>query len=122
NKVQKEYYLKEQLKAIQKELGEDDDISADVDDYKEKISKIKMPKEVKEKALKEVDRLVKTSPHSAEVSVIRTYLDWIVDLPWDKETKEKIDIKKARGILDADHYGLEDVKERILEFIAIKKL
>jgi ATP-dependent Lon protease len=122
NKVQKEYYLKEQLKAIQKELGEDDDISADVDDYKEKISKIKMPKEVKEKALKEVDRLVKTSPHSAEVSVIRTYLDWIVDLPWDKETKEKIDIKKARGILDADHYGLEDVKERILEFIAIRKL
>lgn len=122
NKVQKEYYLKEQLKAIQKELGEDDDISADVDEYRKKIEKIKMPKEVKEKALKEVDRLTKTSPHLAEVGVIRTYLDWIVELPWDKETKEKIDIKKARNILDEDHYGLEDVKERILEFIAIRKL
>lgn len=122
NKVQKEYYLKEQLKAIQKELGEEDDISADVEDYKAKINKIKMPKEVKEKALKEVDRLIKTSPHSAEVGVIRTYLDWIVELPWDKESKEKIDIKKARNILDEDHYGLEDVKERILEFIAIRKL
>lgn len=122
NKVQKEYYLKEQLKAIQKELGEEDDISADVEDYKAKIDKIKMPKEVREKALKEVDRLIKTSPHSAEVGVIRTYLDWIVELPWDKETKEKIDIKKARNILDEDHYGLTDVKERILEFIAIRKL
>lgn len=122
NKVQKEYYLKEQLKAIQKELGEDDDISVDIEDYKAKINKIKMPKEVKEKALKEVDRLIKTSPHSAEVGVIRTYLDWIVELPWDKETKEKIDIKRAREILDEDHYGLIDVKERILEFIAIRKL
>ena len=122
NKVQKDYYLKEQLKAIQKELGEEDDISADVEDYKARIDKIKMPKEVREKALKEVDRLIKTSPHSAEVGVIRTYLDWIVELPWDKETKEKIDIKKARNILDEDHFGLTDVKERILEFIAIRKL
>lgn len=122
NKVQKEYYLKEQLKAIQKELGEEDDISADIDDYKEKILKLKLPKEVKDKALKEVDRLGKMSQHSAEVGVIRTYLDWIVELPWNKETKEKIDIKKARNILDEDHYGLEDVKERILEFIAIRKL
>lgn len=122
NKVQKEYYLKEQIKAIQKELGEENDVSLDVEDYKLKINKIKMPKEVKEKALKEVDRLIKTSSHSAEVGVIRTYLDWIVDLPWDKETKEKIDIKKARDILDEDHYGLMDVKERILEFIAIRKL
>ena len=122
NKVQKEYYLKEQLKAIQKELGEEDDISADVEDYTTKINKMKMPKEVKEKALKEVDRLIKTSPHSAEVGVIRTYLDWIVELPWDKESKEKIDIKNARNILDEDHYGLQDVKERILEFIAIRKL
>jgi len=122
NKVQKEYYLKEQLKAIQKELGEEDDISADVEGYKSKIDKLKMPKEVKEKALKEVDRLIKTSPHSAEVGVIRTYLDWIVELPWDNETKEKIDIKKARNILDEDHFGLPDVKERILEFIAIRKL
>lgn len=122
NKVQKEYYLREQLKAIQKELGEEDDLSVDVEDYKTKVNRIKMPKEVKEKALKEVDRLTKTSPYSAEVGVIRTYLDWIVDLPWDKETKEKIDIKRAREILDQDHFGLTDVKERILEFIAIRKL
>ena len=122
NKVQKEYYLKEQLKAIQKELGEDDSFSGEIDKYQSKIKKIKMPKEVKDKALKEVERLAKMSPHSAEVGVIRTYLDWIVDLPWDKETKEKIDIKKAREILDNDHYGLKDVKERILEFIAIRKL
>lgn len=122
NKVQKEYYLKEQLKAIQKELGEDDTFSSEMEEYASKIKKLKMPKEVREKALKEVDRLAKMSPHSAEVGVIRTYLDWIVDLPWDKETKEKIDIKKAREILDNDHYGLMDVKERILEFIAIRKL
>ncbi len=122
NKVQKEYYLKEQLKAIQKELGEDEGFSSEIEEYQSKINKIKMPKEVKEKALKEVDRLAKMSPHSAEVGVIRTYLDWIVDLPWDKETKEKIDIRKAREILDNDHYGLKDVKERILEFIAIRKL
>ncbi|WP_422484418.1 endopeptidase La [Gudongella sp. DL1XJH-153] len=122
NKVQKDYYLKEQIKAIQKELGEDDSFSGEIEEYQKKIKKIKMPKEVKEKALKEVERLAKTSPHSAEVGVIRTYLDWIVELPWDKETKEKIDIKKAREILDNDHYGLQDVKERILEFIAIRKL
>ncbi|MCK9443288.1 MAG: endopeptidase La [Tissierellaceae bacterium] len=122
NKVQKEYYLKEQIKAIQKELGQDDDIMAEVEEYEEKIDKIKMPKEVKEKALKEVERLLKVSPHSPESGVIRTYLDWIIDLPWDKETKDKIDIKKSREVLNEDHYGLEDVKERILEFIAIRKL
>lgn len=122
NKVQKEYYLKEQIKAIQKELGQDDDIMAEVEEYEEKIDKIKMPKEVKEKAFKEVERLLKVSPHSPESGVIRTYLDWIIDLPWDKETKDKIDIKKSREVLNEDHYGLEDVKERILEFIAIRKL
>ena len=122
NKVQKEYYLKEQLKAIQKELGEDDSLPGKIEEYQEKINRRKMPKEVKEKALKEVERLAKTSMHSAEIGVIRTYLDWIVDLPWDKETKEKIDIKVAKKVLDDDHYGLEDVKERILEFIAIRKL
>ncbi len=122
NKLQKEYYLREQIKAIQKELGEDDEVLNEVQEYKTKIDKINMPKEVKEKALKELDRLSKTSPHSAELGVIRTYLDWIVELPWDKESKAKIDIKKSRDILDEDHYGLEDVKERILEFIAIRKL
>lgn len=122
NKVQKEYYLKEQIKAIQKELGQDDDVMAEVEEYQEKIEKIKMPKDVKEKALKEVERLIKLSPHSPETGVIRTYLDWIIDLPWDKETKDKIDIKKSRDILNEDHCGLIDVKERILEFIAIRKL
>lgn len=121
-KVQKEYYLKEQMRAIQKELGEEDDLLEEIEEYKQKLDKIKMPKEVKEKALKEVDRLNKMSPHSAETAVIRTYLDWILELPWDKETKDKVDIKKARDILNQDHYGLEDVKERILEFIAVREL
>ncbi|WP_352420174.1 endopeptidase La [Proteiniborus sp.] len=122
NKVQKEYYLREQLKAIQYELGEDDELLEEVDNYREKIENIKMPEEVKEKALKEVDRLLKLSPSSAETGVIRTYLDWIVELPWDKETKDRVDIKKSREILDADHYGLDDVKERILEYLAVRKL
>ncbi|MTI46610.1 endopeptidase La [Sporosalibacterium faouarense] len=122
NKVQKEYYLKEQLKAIQKELGEDEGIAQEVEEYKEKIEDIDMPDEVKEKALKEAERLLKVSPSSAETGVIRTYLDWIVDLPWDKETEDRVDIKKSRDILDQDHYGLKDVKERILEYLAIREL
>ncbi|SHH32991.1 ATP-dependent Lon protease [Caloranaerobacter azorensis DSM 13643] len=122
NKLQKEYYLKEQLKAIQRELGEDDGIESEVEEYKKKINKIKMPKEVKEKALKEVDRLLKLSPASAESGVIRNYLEWIIELPWDKKTKDRIDIKKSREILDEDHYGLKDVKERILEYLAIRQL
>jgi len=122
SKVQKEYYLREQLKAIQKELGEEEDYSSEIEEYKEKIRKAKMSKEAEEKALKEVERLSKMPSYSAEVGVIRTYLDWLIDLPWAKETKEKIDIKKARNILDEDHFGLDDVKERILEFIAVKKL
>jgi ATP-dependent Lon protease len=121
-KIQKEHYLREQVKAIHKELGEDEDIQDEVDDYTKKLKKMKMPKEVKAKALKEVDRLMRTSPNSPEIGVIRTYLDWIVELPWDKESKAKIDIKKSRKILNDEHYGLEDVKERILEFIAIRKL
>lgn len=122
SKVQKEYFLKEQLRAIQKELGEDEDIDKEIEEYKEKIEKINMPKEVKEKALKEVDRLDKMSLSSPEATVIRNYIDWIIALPWDKETKDKVDIKRAREILNRDHYGLYDVKERILEFIAIRKL
>lgn len=122
SQIQKEYYLREQIKAIQKELGQDDDIMAEVEAYEEKIEKIKMPKEVKEKVKKEIDKLSKLSPHSPDAGVIKTYLDIIVDLPWDKETKDKIDLKKAREILNDDHYGLDDVKERILEFIAIRKL
>lgn len=122
NKIQKDYYLREQLKAIQHELGEDEDTSSEAEEFKEKIDKINMPEEVKEKAIKEAKRLSKLSPSSAEVGVIRTYLDWITELPWDKETEDTLDIKKSRKILDKDHYGLKDVKERILEYLAIRKL
>ncbi|SHJ82273.1 endopeptidase La [Tepidibacter formicigenes] len=122
NKVQKEYYLREQLKAIRKELGEDEEVSDEIDDYKEKLKKLKVKKEIKEKISKEIDRLSRLSPSSAESGVIRSYLDTIFSLPWNKETKDKIDIKESRKILDEDHYGLEKVKERIIEYLAIRKL
>lgn len=122
NKVQKEHYLREQMKAIQKELGQDGSFEEEVDDYKEKIEDFNLSKEIEEKLLKEVDRLNQLSPNSPEIGMLRTYLDWVVELPWNKEADAKIDIKAARKILDEDHYGLEDVKERILEFIALKKL
>ncbi|MBS4539494.1 endopeptidase La [Clostridium sp. D2Q-11] len=122
NKVQKEYYLKEQIKAIQKELGEEEGLEAEVDEYIEKIQEINMPEEVKEKSIKEAERLRRLSPSSAETGVIRNYLEWIIELPWDTETKDRLDIKKSREILEKDHYGLEDVKERILEYLAIRKL
>jgi len=122
NKVQKEYYLKEQLKAIQEELGEDGGIQEEVDEYREKIEKANLPKPVEEKVLKEIDRLYKLSPGSAEGAVIRNYADWILALPWNKKTKDRLDIKKAKEILDADHYGLEKAKERVLEYLAIRQL
>ncbi|MTI65517.1 MAG: endopeptidase La [Firmicutes bacterium] len=122
NKVQKEYYLKEQMKAIQKELGEGESVEAEVEEYKEKIEEIDMPEEVKEKALKELGRLKKLSPSSPETGIIRNYVEWIIELPWDKETEDMLDIKKSREILDTDHYALKDVKERILEYLAIRKL
>ncbi|WP_053955961.1 endopeptidase La [Inediibacterium massiliense] len=122
NKVQKEYYLKEQLKAIQEELGEEGGLYEEVDEYKEKIKKTKLPSDVEKKVTKELDRLFKLSPNSAESGVIRTYVDWILDLPWAKQTKDTINIKKAKSILDEDHYGLKDVKERILEYLAIRQL
>ncbi|RDY24449.1 endopeptidase La [Romboutsia maritimum] len=122
NKVQKEYYLREQLKAIQKELGDEEDINSEAEEYREKLKKIKAPKETKEKIGKEIDKFSRISPMSPDVSVIRSYLDMIFSLPWNKETKEKLDIAKAEEILDNDHYGLEKVKERILEYLAIRKL
>lgn len=121
-KVQKEHYLKEQIRAIQKELGEESELTREIEEYEVKIDEIDMPGDVKEKALKELERLGRTSPHSPETAIIRTYLDWIVELPWDIETEDKVDIRKARDILNEDHYGLVDVKERILEFIAIREL
>jgi ATP-dependent Lon protease len=122
DKVQKEYYLREQLKAIQEELGEDDEDKKEMNKYKSRINKAKLPKAVKEKALYELDRLKNTGSYSAEGGVIRTYLDWILDLPWSSETEDNMDIKRARDILEEEHYGLEDVKDRIIEYLAVKKL
>ena len=122
NKVQKEYYLREQLRAIQKELGEDDDINSEADEYREKLNKIKAPKETKEKIAKEIKKFSKVSPMSPDLSVSRGYLDTVFSLPWNKETRDKLDLEKAKEILDNEHYGLEKVKERILEYLAIRKL
>lgn len=122
DKVQKEYYLREQLKAIQEELGEDDEEKKEFNEYKNKINKAKLPKQVKEKALYELDRLKNSGSYSAEGGVIRTYIDWILDIPWNHETKDNMDIKRAREILEREHYGLEDVKNRIIEYLAVKKM
>jgi len=119
---QKEYYLREQLKAIQIELGDRDGITAEVEEYKKRIAAGGLSEEAEKKALKEVDRLLKMPPGSAEGSVIRTYLDWILDLPWNKTTEERLDLSIAQKILEEEHYGLEKVKERILEYLAIRKL
>jgi ATP-dependent Lon protease len=122
DKAQREYYLREQLKAIQKELGVLDEREEEIQELKKKIEEAGMPEETKEKALKEVDRLSKMPPGSAEVSVVRTYLDWLITLPWNKRSEEKLDLKEAAKILDEDHYGLEKVKERVLEYLAVLKL
>lgn len=122
DKMQKEYYLREQLKAIQEELGDRDGIQAEVEEYKKKIEKAKMPKEAKEKALYELSRMEKLGAQSPESGVIRTFLDWVVNLPWSKETKDTEDMKKVREVLEKEHYGLEDVKQRILEYLAVTKL
>ncbi|MEW5705566.1 MAG: endopeptidase La [Actinomycetota bacterium] len=121
-KTQKEYFLREQLKAIQQELGIHDEQAAEMDELKAKIKAAKMPKEVNEKALKELDRLAKMPPSAAEASVIRTYLDWLIGLPWQKKSRQKFDIKAAEQILDEDHYGLEQVKKRVLEYLAVHQL
>ncbi|MES1930653.1 ATP-dependent protease La [Salinisphaera dokdonensis CL-ES53] len=119
-KSQREYYLNEQMKAIQKELGEIDDAPNDLDELEDKIEKVGMPKEVKKKATTEFNKLKSMSPMSAEATVVRNYLDWLVDVPWKKRSKTKIDLKKAQETLDADHYGLERVKERIVENLAVQ--
>ena len=121
-KGQREYYLREQLRAIHRELGEYEEKNAEIKDYKTKINGMQMPKEAKEEALKQVSRLELMHPDSAETSIIRTYLDWIVSLPWDKKTRDKIKVKEAQKILDEDHYDLKKVKERILEFLSVRKL
>ena len=118
-KTQKEYYLTEQMKAIQKELKQKDDAQKDLDELKEKLKKIKMPQAARDAAEKEFSRLEKMMPMSPEATVIRTYLDWIVELPWEKSTQDNLDLKRAKEILDQDHYGLEKVKDRILEYLAV---
>jgi ATP-dependent Lon protease len=121
-KTQKEYYLREQVRAIQKELGEKDDRQAEVDELRERIAEANLPEEVEEKAIKELERLEKMPPMVAEAVVVRNYLDWLLSLPWTKETRDRLKLDKAEEILEADHYDLKKPKERILEYLAIRKL
>ncbi|OGN76058.1 MAG: endopeptidase La [Chloroflexi bacterium GWB2_54_36] len=122
DKVQREYFLREQLKAIQRELGEEDEQAADVEEFRKKIEAVTMPEEAGTLARRELERLSRLPTAAAEYGVIRTYLDWLVSIPWSTSTPDNLDISHAREVLDADHYGLEDIKERILEYLAIRKL
>ncbi len=121
-KSQREYFLQEQLKAIQTELGQDDKKTEEIKELKEKIKKTKMPQKVEQEAMREFDRLTKLSPMSPDYGVIRTYLDWICELPWNASTTDLLNIRKAQKILEKDHYGLDKIKKRILEFLAVRKL
>ena len=121
-KTHREYFLREQLKAIQTELGEIDEKTKEIEEFRDKIAKAKIPKEVEKEAEKQLSRLGQMHPDAAEASIIRTYLDWIVELPWSKGTRDKLDIKNAKTILDEDHYNLEKVKDRILEYLGVRKL
>ena len=120
-KSQREYYLNEQMKAIQKEMGEMDDVPNEAEELKTRIDAAGMPKEAKEKAVSELNKLKQMSPMSSEASVVRTYLDWMVSIPWKKRSKVRMDLVKAEEILETDHYGLKEVKERILEYLAVQK-
>src|SRR5438876_25528 len=121
-KAQKEYYLNEKMKAIQKELGRKDEKGNEIDDLKKKIEQSKMPKDVEEKAVQELKRLEAMPPMSAEATVSRNYLDWLIAVPWFQEARESRDLKRAEEILHEDHYGLDKIKERILEFLAVRAL
>jgi ATP-dependent Lon protease len=121
-KVQRDYYLREQMKAIQKELGEKDEQALEVEEFRKKIAEAKMPEEAEKQANHELDRLARLPTAAAEYGVIRTYLDWLTALPWSKGTEDNLDIAHAREVLNADHYGLDDIKDRVLEFLAIRKL
>ena len=122
DKGQREFYLREQLKAIQKELGEGDEHTREIEELKKKILSAKMPEQTEKATLKELDRLSKIPSQAAEYTVVRTYIDWLIAIPWSKSTKDNLDIKRAQRILDEDHYDLTKVKERILEYLAVKKL
>jgi DNA replication protein DnaC len=119
---QREYVLRQQLKAIKEELGEIDETGGDLDDFREKVMAAKMPGETEKVALKQLERLKVMQPSSAEYTVTRTYLEWLVELPWSTSTEDKLDIQEARNILNTDHYDLEKVKKRILEYLAVRKL
>lgn len=121
-KTQKEYYLREQMKAIQKELGEKEGRMAEVEELRDKLINLKAPEQIKEKIDKEIDRLEKVPTSSAEGGVIRTYIDWLLDLPWLNETRDDLSLKKAEKVLNEDHYGLEKVKERVLEYLAVQQM
>jgi ATP-dependent Lon protease len=121
-KTQKEYYLREQVKAIHKELGDADERQAEAEEYREKISAANLPEDAEKKALKEVERLEKMPPASAETVVIRTYLDWLLELPWSFQTEDRLELDVVEQILNEDHYGLEKVKERIVEYLAVRRL
>jgi len=122
DKTQREYILREQLKAIQRELGEDDPQQAEISELRDKVEQAGMPEEIKARAIKEIDRMSRIPSASPEVGVIRTYVDWLVGLPWNVSTTDNLDIKEAARILDEDHYGLEKIKERILEYLAVRTL
>ncbi len=122
DKRQREYYLRQQLKAIKDELGEKDDSSVEIDEYKAKIKKKNLPEEAVKEAERELDRLSRMHPSSAEYTVSSTYLDWLTELPWNESTKDNLNIKKARKVLDDDHFGLEKAKKRIIEYLAVRKL
>ena len=121
DKSQREYYIREQIRALQEEIGEDDEEKKEISNYENKIKKAKLPKHVREKAESELNRLKFSAGQGSESNVIRTYLDWILDIPWNKSTKDNFNIKEAEEILNNEHYGLEEVKERIIEYLAVKE-
>jgi len=122
DKTQREYFLREQLKAIQKELGEKDERTVEIEELRQRLIQAKLPPEAMKEAERELDRLAKMPPAAAEYTVARTYLDWLVDLPWAVSTEDNLDISQAQKVLDEDHYDLEKVKKRILEYLAVRKL
>ena len=119
-KNQKDYYLREQIRAIQEELGEDD--AAENDELRERLRKLPLPDEVRQKAEHELDRLARMAPGTPEISGLQTYIEWILDLPWGKYTTDNLDLKRARRVLDEDHYGMQQVKERVIEYLAVRRM
>jgi ATP-dependent Lon protease len=122
DKLQRQYFLRQQMKAIQKELGEGNELQEEIKGYQDRLKKLKVSQEVREELEKQISRLAQMHPESAETTVVRNYLDWMFALPWNKTTVDNLDLKKARKILDEDHYGLEKIKERILEYLAVRTL